>query len=130
MKNGFLLVLSKEKARFILKDIYREKYINKYRKNFKILSLDINNDSNKSIELSSNYNLENFILKKILIEKLKEVLKLLNREEYDLIYEIYYNNKTIREYAEIKGLDQSTMNFKKKRILKKLKIFLKKYHVF
>lgn len=74
-------------------------------------------DNSKDIELE--------IERKIEIEQLRNALLELDNDEYQLIKELFFKEKTVREYAEIKGIPYATIQYKKKQALKKLKKFLK-----
>lgn len=63
--------------------------------------------------------------KKLISETLKKVLKQLNQDERELIFLIFYHNKTERECAEIYKVNQKNINKRKKRILCKLNKLMK-----
>lgn len=65
------------------------------------------------------------IERKIEIEQLRNALLKLDKEEYKLIRELFFNEKTMTEYAKNIGCGVSTIFDKKVKILKKLKKFLK-----
>ena len=62
---------------------------------------------------------------KIEIEKLRIALLQLTEEEYKLIKALFFENKTLREYAAIVGKHYTTIQDKRDRILEKLKKFIK-----
>jgi DNA-directed RNA polymerase specialized sigma24 family protein len=49
----------------------------------------------------------------------------LDTEEYELIKNIIFDEKTIRKYAEILGIPFTTIQSRKEKILEKLRKFLK-----
>ncbi|PYG84929.1 sigma-70-like protein [Ruminiclostridium sufflavum DSM 19573] len=59
-----------------------------------------------------------------MIERLIESLKLLDTEEYELITALFYEGKSEREYAEQCGISRTTLQYRKYRILEKLKNIL------
>ena len=59
------------------------------------------------------------------MEKLKNALLQLNKDEYKLIKALFFEQKSVREYAETIDIPYSTIQYKKKKILKKLKKILK-----
>ena len=63
---------------------------------------------------------------KIMIEKLKECLKLLSDEELNLIMQLFYKEKSQRQFSAESGIPLMTISDRKKRILKKLKKYLEK----
>lgn len=79
----------------------------------------------ESIE-DENADIEKIYDRQEMIEKIIEVLDSLSKEERDLITELYLSTdpKTEREYAEKIGITQPTVNYRKMRILEKIKKFL------
>ncbi|WP_097028587.1 sigma-70 family RNA polymerase sigma factor [Clostridium peptidivorans] len=75
--------------------------------------------------IEDNFNLEEDYLKKETHQKLKESFKLLNKEEKELISWIYLQNKSLKEYAEIKGITYNQGRYKMQKVLQKLKEGLK-----
>ena len=75
--------------------------------------------------LNSTDNIEVSFERKIEIEKLRLVLLQLNEEEYKLIKALFFENKTLREYAEKIGISHVAIHLRKQQILKKLKKLLK-----
>ena len=71
-------------------------------------------------------NVEEEVIRKLMVQKLRESLSLLTTEEYDLILALFFENKTEREYAENLGVYHNAIHKKKLRILQKLKIILEK----
>ena len=66
-------------------------------------------------------NIEATFERKIEIEKLRLALLQLTEEEYKLIKALFFENKTLREYAAIVGKHYTTIQDKRDRILEKLK---------
>lgn len=64
---------------------------------------------------------EEMATKAIMIEKLKESLKLLTSDELELIIALFYKGKSEREYAAECNMSRTTIQYKKYRILDKLK---------
>ena len=75
--------------------------------------------ADKSVDVEEN------ALRNILIEKLHIALSMLSEDEYALIYALYFENQTEREYAEKLGVYRNAIHVRKNKILKKLKKFLK-----
>lgn len=42
-------------------------------------------------------------------------------KDYELIYELYFKNRSEKEYAQMLGVSQQAIHVRKKRILKKIK---------
>lgn len=64
------------------------------------------------------------IVKKIMIEQLRECLSLLSDEELNLIIQLFYEEKSQRQLSEESGIPLMTISDRKNRILKKLKKYL------
>ena len=121
-----------EVSKAIYEDFYyeyeRNKYIDKIMRKLQVISIEKLQDSEdvRGIDIikDNQCNVEKEVYKKIEIEKLREALLSLNDTEYKLIKNVFFDDKTIREYAEIIGLPYSTIQYKKMQILKKLKKLL------
>lgn len=68
-----------------------------------------------------NTNVEEAAIRAAMIKRLIESLKLLDTEEYELITALFYEGKSEREYAEQCGISRTTLQYRKYRILEKLK---------
>ena len=68
--------------------------------------------------------LDEQVIRKITKDKLRGALLLLSVDEQELIYGLFYENLSEREYAAQKGVYHNAIHNKKIRILKKLKKFL------
>lgn len=68
--------------------------------------------------------MEDKILDNIMIEKLLKSLAVLNYDERNLIDAIYYQGKSEREVSAETGIPQKTINYRKRKILDKLKKLL------
>jgi RNA polymerase sigma factor (sigma-70 family) len=68
--------------------------------------------------------LENTFIRELEFKELHRCINLLNGDERDLIQALFFDELTIREYAEYTGKTKSSVDRKKKKILDKLKIFL------
>ena len=123
-----LMEVSLDKYKEFYQDIEHQKYIKKLKKNYNIISIEKINDEDfkgKDILADTNVDIESEVERKEEIEKLKKALLLLNTEEYNLIKALFFNGRTVREYAEIKDIPYSTIQYKKKIVLEKLKKLLK-----
>ena len=79
----------------------------------------------KQVIIDDTINVENEIEKKNEIEELKKALLKLDNDEYKMIRELFFKDKTVREYAKVLGLPYATVQYKKKQVLKKLKNLMK-----
>lgn len=65
--------------------------------------------------------IEDLVIRKLMTEKLKQCLLLLEPDERMLIDELFFNGKSERQLSAQTGMPQKTINDKKRRILQKLK---------
>lgn len=70
------------------------------------------------------YNPENIFIKKEILENLYFALNKLNPDERDLIYGLFYQNKSEMEIAREKGLTRGKIRYLKEKIFSKLKNYL------
>lgn len=68
---------------------------------------------------------EDMIVDKLISEKLYQCLAQLAREEQELIYALFFRAISERQYAEMTGIPQKTINDRRHRILGKLKKLMK-----
>lgn len=62
----------------------------------------------------------------LMIESLRYAISKLNDEERDIIERLYFNDKTLSSVARDKGVTYQTIQWRKDRILRKLKEILEK----
>lgn len=123
-----LLEVSLDKYKEFYQDIEHNKYIRKLKKKYKVFSIEKLQDEDfdgKDVLRDTNVDIELDIERREEIEQLKKALLELNTEDYNLIKALFFDEKTVREYAEIKGIPYSTIQYKKKIVLEKLKKLLK-----
>ena len=65
--------------------------------------------------------IEDLVIRKLMAEKLRQCLLLLEPDERELIDELFLNGKSERDLTTQTGIPQKTINDKKHRILRKLK---------
>lgn len=68
---------------------------------------------------------EDAVLRKLAEDDLRRALTKLTDEEYALVYALFYEGRTERDYAKELGVYPNAVHKKKQRILKKLKEILK-----
>lgn len=68
---------------------------------------------------------EDAVLRKLAEDGLRRALTKLTNEEYALVYALFYEGRTERDYAKELGVSQVAVHKRKQRILKKLKGILK-----
>jgi len=123
-----LLEVSENEYKEFYKEVEQKKYRKRQSQNFKFISINnIENDNvrGKDILVDENCNIEFEVEKKMEIERLRNALLQLTEEEYKLIKALFYDEKTVREYAEIKGIPFASIQYRKKLIIEKLKKILK-----
>ena len=125
-----LLEVNGYEYRNFYREIERKKYCKKLKKTVTTISLDEIIDENEDFRVKdfirdNNIDIENDIERKIELEKLKNALLQLNKDEYKLIKALFFEEKSVREYAETIDIPYSTIQYKKTQILKKLKKILK-----
>ena len=64
---------------------------------------------------------ENQAIEEMVRQSLRNILDLLPPKDYELIYELYFKNRSEKEYAQMLGVSQQAIHVRKKRILKKIK---------
>lgn len=69
--------------------------------------------------------IEDVVFRQMMVDKLHMAICQLTEKEQDLIYALYFDGTTEREYAERLGVYRNAVHKKKMRILEKLKKFLK-----
>lgn len=123
-----LLEVSQREYETFNKEEQRIKYIARADKKLQIISYD-NEDENGTVLINTikdtSCDIENEIERMIEIEQLKKALLQLSNEEYELIKALFYEEKTVREYAERKGIPFTTIQSRKNKIIEKLKNILK-----
>ena len=78
------------------------------------------------IDVDRKMHLEDEVVEKILIEKLNHILKQLEEEEYQLIFELFFNGKSERGLAGEWDMHHMTIHNRKNRVLEKLKTLMEK----
>lgn len=123
-----LLEVSQREYETFNKEEQRIKYIARADKKLQIISYD-NEDENGTVLINTikdtSCDIENEIERMIEIEQLKKALLQLSNEEYELIKALFYEEETVREYAERKGIPFTTIQSRKNKIIEKLKNILK-----
>jgi len=123
-----LLEVSFDKYKEFYKDVERNKYIKKLKKKYKVFSIEKLQDEDfkgKDVLTDTNVDIELEFERREEIEQLKKALLELNAEDYNLIKALFFEEKTIREYAETLDIPFTTIQSRKTKILNKLKKILK-----
>lgn len=69
---------------------------------------------------------EDTAMKRILLEKLETALHTLDDQELELIQELFYLEKTERDIAALLHISQNTVNYRKNKVLAKLRKLIEK----
>ena len=75
-------------------------------------------------QFASAEDVEETIITKIMVDKLRHCLTEIDEQELELVKAIFFDGFTERQLSKITGIPQKTINDRKKRILIKLKKLL------
>lgn len=129
-----ILEVTKEKYDEWNREMQRHKYSEKIRKQYVkgFLSLDMDVDGEEEMTLheavaDEHINVEMSAMSALETEKLRSAIKLLSKEEKDLLNMLYFSNFDMtseRSIAKKCSIPQKTFNNRKKAVLKKLKKYM------
>lgn len=125
--HGMLMEVTEKQYKEFYRQKRRQKYINeRSAKNgdFSYDMLTTDDFNGEDILPDESEPLDEQVIRKIMMDKLRCALRLLSEDEQELIYGLFYENLSEREYAAQKGVYHNAIHNKKIRILKKLKKFL------
>lgn len=129
---GMLLEVTDREYKDFYKSVERHKYIANESRRFRFISTNEMAKDDEDNEIrgadilpDENVDIDFEVARKIEVEQLKEALLKLNDDEYKLIRALFFEEKTLREYAEIVGKHYTTIYTSRNKILEKLKKFLK-----
>ena len=74
-------------------------------------------------------NIEESLIKDGIYSLLGQAVKLLNQKQQNLVYQVFYNNKSLTEIAKEQGVSKSAITQQMQVILKKLRDILKNFGV-
>ncbi len=74
-------------------------------------------------------NIEESLIKDDIYSLLGQAVKLLNQKQQNLVYQVFYNNKSLTEIAKEQGVSKSAITQQMQVILKKLRDVLKNFGV-
>lgn len=127
--NKMLFEVSDREYKDYYSEIERNRYSKKVLQKLNTISIEqLNFDEDmddKQVIIDDTTNVEDEIERKNEIEELKKALLKLDNDEYKMIRELFFKEKTVREYAKVLGLPYATVQYKKKLVLKKLKKLMK-----
>ncbi len=129
---GMLLEVTNNEYKDFYKDVERHKYITSESKRFSFISIndmikddEYNEVRGADILSDEDINIDLEVIRQIEVEQLKKALLQLNDNEQELIQALFYDEESVRNYAQKIGVHFTTIQKRKLKILKKLKNLLK-----
>jgi hypothetical protein len=122
--DGVLMEVSIEDYKEFYKADRRQKYLMEesvLHNEVSFNALDSEEMNGEERIIDPNANVEEAAELATMIEQLYMCLDLLSKDEFKLIYALYFEKKTEREWSAITGLPQKTINDRKWSILRKIK---------
>ena len=135
MKKEFYLYVNGQKVKVseeIYKVYWREREHEKYleqvdRKNHLLFFSSLDQDGHFAETLvDESVDVEKIVETQMMIEAVRNAISKLNAEERDIIERLYFNDETLSSVARDKGVTYQTIQWRKDRILRKLKEILEK----
>ena len=123
---GVLMEVSQKFYKEYFRDRRRQRYLDELEAANVISfnTLDTEELCGENTLIDHNEDVAEKVVRKMMIEKLMDVLPLLTDDEYELIQAIYFDEMSERDYAKKTGVYRNAIHKKKVRILEKLKNFL------
>lgn len=125
--HGMLMEVSKEAYESFYREKERIRYLQKLDRDAGLLSLEAFGSERGSIEEllpAEVSDIAALVAESLMLDKLRECLRLLSDDEMELIHALFYEELTEREYAWRKGVYHNAIHKRKARILAKLKKLL------
>ena len=125
--HGMLMEVTPEQYSNFYKERRRQKYLYERSRENRDISIDMlttEQFNGADILVSDGMDIEEQVAYKLLMDKLHNCLSLLTEEEQELIYALFFGEKTEREWSAETGIPQKTINNRKRKILLKLKALL------
>ncbi|MDU6181227.1 MAG: sigma factor-like helix-turn-helix DNA-binding protein [Peptoniphilus grossensis] len=135
MKKEFYLYVNGQKVKVseqIYKVYWREKEHEKYleqvdKKNHLLFFSSLDHDGHFVDNIvDESIDIEKVVEAQMMIEALRSAISKLNAEEKELIERLYFYDETLSSVAKDKGVTYQTIQWRKDRILRKLKEILEK----
>lgn len=125
--HGMLMEVTPEEYIRFYQEQRRQKYLDERSESNGDISVDmLTTDAMNGADIlvSPEEPVDEQAIRQVMMDKLKSALLLLTADEMDLIYALFYEGLTERQYADQKGVYRNAVHKKKQRILKKIKNFL------
>ena len=122
--NGYLIDVTEEYHKKYRPEESRHTYLKKQEKNVEIVSLEgLAKDEIRGMDVVAdpNVNVEEEVIKKVLLSKLAEAKEHLSGDERLLIDLFYDEEKTQDEISMITGIPQTTVSYRLKKVIEKLR---------
>ena len=119
-----IMETTKENYLSFYKDYRRHRYLAEEAAKFGELSydaLDNNEFSGSDIVIDTSENFEDVIDRKLMAQRLPEMISRLNEAEKELIIDYYFRNISEREMEQKLGIPRKTLCYRRIQILKRLK---------
>lgn len=125
--HGMLMEVTEETYRDFYKAGRRQKYIDERsveNGDFSYDMLTTDDFNGEDILIDTSQEIDEAVVHKIMLDKLRDSLVLLSDDEQKLINALFFRNFSEREWSAETGIPQKTINDRKRRILIKLKKLL------
>lgn len=125
--HGMLMEVTEETYRDFYKAGRRQKYIDERsveNGDFSYDMLTTDDFNGEDILIDTSQKIDEAVIHKIMLDKLRDSLVLLSDDEQKLINALFFRNFSEREWSAETGIPQKTINDRKRRILIKLKKLL------
>ena len=126
--NGQKVKVSEEIYKVYWREREHEKYLEQVdRKNHLLFFSSLDQDGHFAETLvDESVDVEKIVETQMMIEAVRNAISKLNAEERDVIERLYFNDETLSSVARDKGVTYQTIQWRKDRILRKLKEILEK----
>lgn len=128
VENGTLVEVTREVYLEWYQSRRRERYQNEKMQKHGVCSLEVL-EENGCFSVQSGTSLEEAILKKMYIDKLREAMESLPEEDAYLIYLLFFAEVTVKEAAQICRCSRKTIQNRRKRILKEMSVKMGEYGI-
>ena len=125
MGDGVLVEVTREVYLEWYQSRRRERYQQERKQKFGVCSLEELEEKGTAIVCVTD-SLEETAIKKMCIDKLREVMDKIAEEDAYLLYLLFFEEVSVKEAAQICGCSRKTVENRRKRILKELNEELKK----
>lgn len=125
--HGMLMEVTQEEYIRFYQEQRRQKYLDERSENNGDISVDMlttDTMNGADILVSPEEPVDEQAIRQVMVDKLKSCFLRLTPDEMELIYALFYEGLTERQYSDRKGIYHNAVHKKKQRILRKIKNFL------